>query len=159
MATLPNFFRKTDAVPQDAPAPRRVRMQQDPYALRPLPLDDIFFFQKTIDNGRLEREPDPQSGSRCWSAIGVACLALGLLTGVLAPKGANTLAGYQLEGLRAHERELVEQRRALELQEAELLSPKNLEQYAHDRNLTLPQAGQVSHLEPKSDPSLAMVKQ
>ena len=161
MATLPTFFRRTDAAPQtpEPSAPRRVRAKQDPYQLRPLPLDDVYFFSKAIDNGRLEREPDPRSGRSCWSLIGVACLALALLTGVLAPKEAYTLAGYQLEGLRAKERQLFEQRRALELKEAELLSPRNLEQFARDRNLALPQPGQVSHLESKGDPSLALVKQ
>ena len=161
MATQPTFFRKPESEPRnpEAPAPRRVRAKQDPFQLRPLPLDDVYFYAKPIDNGRLEKEPDPRSGKRCWSAIGVACLVVGLLTGVLAPKEANTLAGYQLEGLRAQERQLLEQRRMLELKEAELVSPKNLEQFARDGNLTLPQPGQVSHLEPKGDPSLAMVKQ
>jgi hypothetical protein len=160
MATFP-IFRKPDGGPQppEPPAPRRLRVKQDPFQLRPIPMDDVYFFCKHIDNGRLEREPDPRSGSRCWSAIGVACLALGFLTGVLAPKEANTLAGYQLESLRAHELQLREQQRALELQEAELVSPQNLEQFARERNLTLPQPGQVSRLEPKDDPSLAMVKQ
>lgn len=151
MATLPTFFRKPDSGPQTpAPAPQRVRAKLDPFQLRPLPLDDVYFYCKRIDNARLEREPDPRSGSRCWSAIGIACLALGLLTGVLAPKEANTLAGYQLEGLRARERQMLEQRRVLQLQEAEIASPKNLEQFARDRNLTLPQPGQVSHLEPRA---------
>ena len=161
MATMPTFFRRAEGAPQvPAPAaPRRVRAKQDPYQLRPLPLDDVYFFSKTIDNGRLEREPDPRSGTRCWSLIGVASLALMLLTGVLAPKGAYTLAGYQLEGLRAKERQLLEQRRVLQLREAEIVSPQNLEQFARDRNLGLPQPGQVSHLEPKGDPSLALVQQ
>jgi hypothetical protein len=160
MATLPIFFRKTDGGPQGpAPKPERVRAKQDPFQLRPLPLDDVFFYSKQIDNGRLVREQDPRSGGRCWSAIGGACLALALLTGVLAPKAAYTLAGYRLEGLRAQERQLLDRRRAMELREAEMLSPQNLEQFAKDRNLVLPEPGQVVHLEPQGEGAFAMVKQ
>jgi hypothetical protein len=159
MATLPTFFRKSDAGPQrpPAPGPERVRAPRDAFQLRALPLDDVFFYAKPIDNARLVREQDPRSGGRCWSAIGAACVALVLLTGVLAPKAAGTLAGYRLEGLRAQQRQLLEQRRALQLREAELLSPQNLEQFARDRDLALPGPGQVVHLEPKAEGAFAMV--
>ena len=43
---------------------------------------------------------------------------------------ANTLAGYKLESLRAEERRLLDERRTLELEEAELLSPERLEKLA-----------------------------
>jgi hypothetical protein len=76
---------------------------------------------------------------------------------VLAPKGANTLAGYRLEGLRAQERQLLEQRRELQLKEAELLTPQKLDQFARDRNLALPASGQVVYLEPKGEGAFAMV--
>jgi hypothetical protein len=160
MATLPTFFRKSDGGPQGpaAPGPEPVRAHRDRFQLRALPLEDVFFYSKYIDNSRLVREQDPQSGGRCWSAIGAACVALVLLTGVLAPKAAGTLAGYRLQGLRAQERRLLDQRRALELQEAELLSPQNLDQFAKQRDLALPGPGQVVHLEPKGEGSFAMVK-
>lgn len=163
MATLPTFFRKVDghtAGPQvpAAAGPERVRAKRDNFQLRALPLEDVFFYSKQIDNARLEREQDPRSGGRCWSAIAVACLALAAFTGVLAPKAAYTLAGYQLEGLRVRERQLLDQRRSLELREAELVGPQKLEQFAKDRNLVLPEPGQVVHLEPKGEGAFAMVK-
>jgi hypothetical protein len=127
--------------------------------LRALPLEDVFFCSKQIDNTRLVREQDPHSGGRCWSAIGAACLALALLTGVLAPKAAYTLAGYRLEGLRAQERQLLDRRRTLELREAELVGPQKLEQFARDSHLALPEPGQVVHLEPRGEGAFAMVKQ
>ncbi len=159
MATLPTFFRKSDAGPQRpaAPGPERVQTPRDAFQLRALPLDDVYFYSKSIDNARLVREQDPRSGGRCWSAIGAAAVALVLFTGVLAPKAAGTLDGYRLEGLRAQQRQLLEQRRALQLREAELLSPQNLDQFARDRNLALPAAGQVVHLEPKGEGAFAMV--
>ena len=159
MATLPTFFRRSDGGPQSpaAPGPERVRAPRDAFQLRALPLDDVYFYSKSIDNARLVREQDPRSGGRCWSAIGAAAVALVLLTGVLAPKAAGTLAGYRLEGLRAQQRQLLEQRRALQLREAELLSPRNLDQFAKDRDLAAPGPGQVVHLEPKGEGAFAMV--
>ena len=102
MATQPIFPRPTDprtaagAVIQMDPARRR-----NPFELRALPQEDVFFFCKKIDNSRLEREPDPKAPRACWSAIGTAALAVALIGGVLLPNLMSTLAGYQLEKLRA----------------------------------------------------------
>ena len=160
MATLPAFLRKMDA-PEPAatrlrPAP--VRAERDPFLLRPLPQEDVFFYCKKIDNSRLAREADPQARGACWSAIGTACVALLLLGFVLAPSVAGTLAGYKLESLRARERTLLTERRLLDLQEAELLRPDRLERLAKGQNLVTPASGQVVHLETQSEPAVAMVK-
>src|SRR5580658_8224768 len=123
MATQPVFPRPTDPRPASGavitmdPARRR-----NPYELRALPQEDVFFFCKKIDNSRLVREPDPKAPTACWSAIGVAALAVALLVGVLAPNLMSTLAGYQLERLRAEERSLIDERHNLEWKEAELLN-------------------------------------
>jgi hypothetical protein len=76
----------------------------------------------------------------------------------LAPNLANTLAGIRLEKLKAEESRLLDQRRALVLQEAQLSSPQALDRLAQERGLTVPVAGQVFHLEPKGDGTVAMVK-
>ena len=89
------------------------------------------------------------------AAIGAACLALVLLTSVLAPSAATTLAGYKLESLRAEERRLLNERRVLELQEAEMLSPQRLEKLATDQNLVTPASGQTVRLDPKGDGKVA----
>ena len=118
MATMPAFFRTTYA-PAYAEATRRaapVRAERNPFELRALPLEDVFFYCKKIDNSRLEREHDPKAQGACWSAIGGAVVVLALLTGVLAPSVASTMAGYKLEALRAEERSLLDERRTLELQ-------------------------------------------
>ncbi|PWU01199.1 MAG: hypothetical protein C5B51_23565 [Terriglobia bacterium] len=160
MATLPAFSRKAE-VPAEAEPARRlatVRPERDPFLLRALPHDEVFFYSKKIDNSRLVREPDPRARGACWSAIGAACVALGLLTSVLAPSVAGTLAGYKLESLRAEERRLLNERRVLQLQEAELLSPERLERLAKGQNLVTPAGGQVVHLDGKADGAVAMVK-
>ena len=160
MATLPAFVKKTE-VPVEAEPGRRpvpVRPERDPYLLRPLPHEDVFFYSKKIDNSRLVREPDPRSRGACWSTIGAACIVLAVLTSVLAPSVANTLAGYKLESLRAEERRLLNERRVLDLEEARLLSPDRLEKLARGQNLVTPATGQVVHLEGKGDGAVAMVK-
>jgi hypothetical protein len=161
MATVPQFFRRTElAVGAEAPVNRRedARVERDPFLLRSLPHEDVFLYCKKIDNSRLVREADPESRGACGSAIGAACLILALLTGVLAPGAASTLAGYRIEVLRAEAHRLADERRALELQQAELLSPARLEQLAQKQNLVTPSSAQVVHLDSQSDSAVAMVK-
>ncbi len=159
MATLPTFFRRTGTPANpEALRPVRVRAERDPYQLRALPTEDVFFYCKKIDNSRLVREADPQGRGACWSAIGAACVLLAVLTSAFAPNVAATLAGYKLEALRVEERHLLAERRNLELQEAELLSPSRLDQLARESNLVTPSSGQVVHLDGKSDGAVAMVK-
>jgi hypothetical protein len=131
--------------------------RRNPFELRALPQEDVFFFCKKIDNSRLEREPDPKAPRACWSAIGTAALAVALIGGVLLPNLMSRLAGYQLEKLRAEERVLVDERHSLEWKEAELLNVNRLERLAKDRNLTPPAPGQLVHLNGK-DSSVAMMQ-
>ncbi|HKA01900.1 MAG TPA: hypothetical protein VKE70_35560 [Candidatus Solibacter sp.] len=162
MATLPAFLKRNDTpvaapVQENVSRTARVRVERDPFQLRALPHDDVYFYCKRIDNSRLVREDDPKSRGACWSAIGAACLMLALLTGAFAPTAMTTLAGYKLEALHGEERRLLEEGRNLDLQEAELLSPANLDQWARDKNLVAPAAGQVVHLD-KPEGEVAMVK-
>jgi cell division protein FtsL len=152
MATQPAYFRTTGSVPHEN------RPERDAYQLRPLPHEDVFFYSKRIDNSRLVREPDPRARGACWSAVGAAAVVLALLTSVFAPSVASTLAGYKLEALRAEQRRLLNDRRVLQLQEAELLRPDRLEALAKGHNLVTPKDGQTVHLDGKSDGKVAMVK-
>ena len=159
MATLPAFLRK-----HDNPAPRRAisvqaqaRPETDAYALRPLPLEDVFFHCKRIDNSRLEREPDPRARGACWSTIGAATVLVAVLGSVLVPSVAGTLAGYRLEALRSEERRLLDEKRVLEAEEAALLSPERLQILAEQQKLYAPKPGQVIHVDGK-DGAVAMAK-
>jgi hypothetical protein len=148
------IFRKTEAV-----RPVAARSERDPFRLRALPQEDVFFYCKKVDNSRLVREADPKSRGACWSAIAAAGVLVATLSAALAPSVANTLAGYRVESLRGEQRRLVDERRTLELQEAELLSPERLEKLAVKHNLVTPRANQVVRLETKPDGAVAMVKQ
>jgi hypothetical protein len=160
MATVPAYLRGTDATRLQADVrPAYLRVERDPYQLRALPQDNVYFYCKKIDNSRLVREPDPQAGRASWSAIGVASVVVAILVGVLVPGAASTISGYRLESLRAEERRLVDERRSLDLQEAELLSPGRLDTLAHNQNLVTPKSDQVFHLESNQPgAAVAMVK-
>jgi hypothetical protein len=161
MATLAAFFRRTDDTrqqPMAVAAPAAAWAGRDLFELRLLPHEALVFHRKPINNSRLVREADPKARGACWSAIGGGALAFGLLLGVLAPNLANTLAGYRMEELRAQERSLLEAKRSLELQEAELISPDQLERYAREQRLVAPAPDQVTRLEGKSEGAVAMVK-
>jgi hypothetical protein len=162
MATLPTFFTRSGTpadARQEAGRLVRVRAERDPYQLRPLPNDDIFFYCKKIDNSRLVREADPKARGACWGAIGAACLMVALLTSAFFPTVATTLSGYKLEALRVEERHLLAERLNLDLQEAELLSPARLDKLAKENNLVTPSSDQVVHLDAKSDATVAMARQ
>src|SRR5262245_35277445 len=161
MATLPKVFRENPGagkVPEVLIRHAPARGDRDPFQLRALPLQDVIFYSKKIDNSRLVREADPKSRGACWSAIGAAAMVVGLLTGAMAPAVKVKLAGYRLEALRSEERRLLDERKALELQEAELLNPARLEQLARRQGLVTPSSEQVIHLDGKADGAVAMVK-
>jgi hypothetical protein len=157
MATLPKTFQNYEP-PASAGRSTAARAERNVYGLRALPQESVFFYCKKIDNSRLVREPDPKAKGDCWGVIRASCLGVVLLTGVLAPKVAITMNGYKLEALREEERRLLDERRELDLQEAQLLSPDRLERLAKGQNLVTPSSGQVFHLETKADGAVAMVK-
>jgi hypothetical protein len=157
MATLPAFQSKPEILAAlRAPANPPSRFEADPYALRSLPLEDVFLHCKRIDNSRLERTPDLRARGACWSTIGAACVLVALLGTVLVPSVAGTLAGYRLQTLKAEERRLLDEMRVLEAKEAELVSTERLERLAADFELGPPGPGQEIHLRGKG--AVAMAK-
>jgi hypothetical protein len=134
----------------------RAEVIRSAYRLRPFPNEDVYFHCKRIDNSRVVRVADPRAGGVCWSTIGAACLLIAALTSVLAPNVAGILAGYKLQALDHEERALLDERRVLELEEARLLSPARLEELAKAHQMVTPAPGQVVHLDPKTEGSLAM---
>jgi cell division protein FtsL len=129
---------------------------EDPFALRAIANEDIFFFVKDIDNSRVVRESDPQARTACWKLILSAGAAAVLLIGVLLPSAYGLLAGYQIQSLRAEQQRLTTERSALELEEAKLLSPARLEELARIQSFVDPGPQKVVYLDGKG--SVAMLK-
>lgn len=157
MATLATYFRATTMKQERRES---VRAQADPYRLRALPNDGIYFCSKRIDNSRVVRQADPAAGGECWSAVAAVGLLLMLGGSVIAPHVASILAGYKLESLKTERQTLIDQSRALDVQEAGLLSPERLNNLARAHSLTSPASDQVIHLDTASsvDASFARVQ-
>src|SRR5258705_13948133 len=144
MATLATILRKFETA---GAQPRRVGMARpNPYQLRALPNEDIFFYTKRVDNSRLVREPDPRAKSECWSSIGAICAIAAVLITSLVPGVAGITAGYQVEALKQERARLLNERRGLEVEEAKLRGPERLEQLAKDPNMISPKPDQIVNL-------------
>lgn len=130
----------------------------DPYKLRALPNDDVYFFVKRIDNSRVVRQADPLAKGQCMSAIGATCVLAVLAGSVMAPKLGSVLAGYKIQQLKQEQATLHEERRGLEVEEATLMSPSRLDELAQQQKLSRPVAGQVVHLQPSGDGAFASLK-
>jgi hypothetical protein len=158
MATLATLF--TRIASPKAPAaetgrPSEKRSPADLYRLRAIPNEDVFFFMKPIDNARVVREADPVAPGRCWKLIGATCAAAVLFIGLLLPGAYSLLAGYQIQNLRDQQRELLNQKAVLELEEAKLVSPERLQQLAEMQEFVDPAPGHVVYL-PSQEGSLAL---
>jgi hypothetical protein len=160
MATLATFFRETGTRRSSrtarageatesirAQARAQARSQVDPFRLRALPNDDIYFYSKKIDNQRLVRQADPEARGECWSAVGAAGVLLMLGASIIAPHVGSILAGYKLESLKQERQTLIDKKRDLEVKEAGLVSPSRLNNLARARSLTSPASDQVIHLD------------
>ena len=144
MATLATILRKFDTA---SPAPRRVEPSRpNPYLLRPLPNEDIYFYTKRVDNSRLVREADPKAKTECWSTIGAVCAVAVVLITSLAPSVAGITAGYQIQALKQERQRLLDERRTLEVAEARLVGPERLEQLAKGQKMVSPKPEQVVNL-------------
>jgi hypothetical protein len=166
MGTLAAFFnRSNDFIPtavEPAVQGQQVRRQQaaavrDAYQLRALPNDDVYFYCKRIDNSRLVRQADPAAKGQCWSAIGAACAVAAILGGMMAPKAATVLAGYKVQQLKQERAGLIEERKALDVEEARILSPANMGVLATRQKLSSPGSKQIVHLQPHGDSAVASV--
>lgn len=156
MATLATFLRRFEVGAISAAPIRQVERADSEHRLRELPNEDVFFFVKRVDNSRLVREADPRARHQCWSAIGAACALVAVVTTILMPGVANTMAGYKISELKAEEQRLLDERRVLDLEEARLVSPVRLQELARQRELGAPAPDQVVHLNPAGDGSLAL---
>jgi len=143
MATLATILRKFDT---GAAEPRRAETTRpNPYGLRALPNEDIFFHTKRVDNSRLVREADPRAKAECWSTIGAVCALAAVMITSLVPGVACITAGYQIEALKQEGQRLKNESRGLEVEEAKLVGPERLRQLAKGK-MDVPKKDQIVHL-------------
>jgi cell division protein FtsL len=117
------------------------------------------YFAKPIDNSRLVKVEDPKR-SREMRHFGVALACLFLLVMTYTWQHFKAVEyGYKVESLKAQRDGLLEENRALRLEEASLRSPERIDKIAREYGMQPPQAGQIirmdSALPDASSPELA----
>jgi len=160
MATQANSFENYEADAGNGGTARgRVRREKsDPYRLRAIPNEEIYFYRKVIDNSRVMRQADPRARSRCWRWIASTTAVTLLLAALLWPGVYGMAAGYELESLKVEQQRLLAERSELEAEEASLLSPEKLEELARQQDFIDPAPAQVVYLPPAADGSLAALQ-
>ena len=108
------------------------------FKVRGVPNENIYFFAKTIDNSRVVRERDPKTRGSQWRLMAATLGGAALLITVLLPSAYTFIAGHEMQDLRQKREQLLAERRRLEVEEAKLLTPARLEQYAESQKLTDP---------------------
>jgi cell division protein FtsL len=108
------------------------------FKVRRIPNENIYFFAKTIDNSRVVRERDPKTRGSQWRLMAATLGGAALLITVLLPSAYTFIAGHEMQDLRQKREQLLAERRRLEVEEAKLLTPARLEQYAENQKLTDP---------------------
>jgi cell division protein FtsL len=111
------------------------------------------YFNKAIDNSRLVKVADPKRAKE-MTMFSIAAAVLFFFTMIYAWQHLSSIEyGYKIEVQKNERDALLEQNRALRLEEASLRDPERIEQLAARMGLVAPQAGQVMHLEATADPT------
>ena len=119
-----------------------------------------FYFQKTIDNSRLVRVADPQRRRevRMFSAVMSVFFLLAMF---YAWQHFSAIKhGYEIEAQKTQRDLLIEQSRALKLEEASLRDPGRIDLLARQMGLESPNPGQVVRMDgdtPSDGPVIAQV--
>jgi cell division protein FtsL len=105
------------------------------------------YFTKGIDNSRLVKVDDPGRG-REMKLFGGALGCLFLLVMLFAWQHFKAIEyGYRIESLRAQRNSLLEENRALNLEDASLRAPERIDVLARQMGMEPPQAGQVIRMD------------
>jgi hypothetical protein len=100
------------------------------FRLRTLPKEDIHVFVKSIDNSTVIRLVDNKDSLKSAGMAGGVLLASVMLIALLMPGGFSLLASRQIGQLNSERDQLVNELRQVRTREAELLNPKQLEEWA-----------------------------
>jgi hypothetical protein len=153
MATLANIFNNFVGARALERETTDSRARCDEFRLRAMPNEEIFFYVKRIDNSRVVRAADPRDRAANLKVLGGAGFAGLALIALLLPSAWTYMAGYELGQLRKENQRLITEQARLELDEARLVSARNLQELADD--FVVPAADQTQYLS-APDSSLAL---
>ena len=115
--------------------------------LRPIANEDVYLFVKRIDNSSVVRAIDPVARQTRSRTVVTGFAAAILVIAGLVPSAYNIMAGFTLQSLAQENSRLQQNVVALNVQEAELLSPSRLEKLAKSLQLSEPVPSQVQYLD------------
>jgi cell division protein FtsL len=105
------------------------------------------YFAKPIDNSRLVKVEDPKR-SREMRQFGVALGCLFVLVMTYTWQHFKAVEyGYKVESMKAQRDGLLEENRALRLEQASLRAPDRIDKLARDFGMQPPQAGQIVRMD------------
>jgi hypothetical protein len=108
------------------------------FRLRELPREDIHLHIKAIDNTKVVRVVDKKDWfASLGMSIGVLSVSV-LLIALMLPGGYALLASHRIEQLKAQRLELRNQLNVLRSEEAKVLSPGQMEQWAGEKFIDPP---------------------
>ncbi len=111
------------------------------------------YFQKAIDNTRLVKLDDPHR-KREMRMFTIAMGVLFVLCTVYVWQHFRAIEyGYNIEAAKSERDRLVEENRALRMQEATLKDPQRIDKLARDMGLEMPRAGQVQQMDGATEAS------
>jgi hypothetical protein len=124
-----------------------VRPRTESCRLRPVANEDVYLFIKRIDNSAVVRAVDPAARKASLRAVATGFALAMLVIAGLFPAAYNTMEGYHIQQLRQEQEQLKQERAGLDLVEAKLLSPENLNRMAESLKLVDPAPQQVQYLD------------
>ena len=111
------------------------------------------YFDKRIDNSRLVRVHDTQRAREIRVFAASVCV-LFVMTMIYCWQHFSAIEyGYKIEAQRVQRDSLIEQNRALRLEQASLRDPERIDVLARRMGLQAPEAGQVMHMDPSGEPA------
>jgi hypothetical protein len=116
----------------------RAGLSRRPASSRPLPMEEVALFVKSIDNSQLRRKPDPK-GKTAWRQwVGVGCLVFFTLVAGYGPRAWLRHAGYRQAQQEGRYQALFEINRQLKVRESMLTDLRRVAELASARGLTAP---------------------
>ena len=103
------------------------------FRLRTLPKEDIHVFSKSIDNSTVIRLVDQADWLQSAAMAFGVMLASVMLIALLMPGGFSLLASRRVGQLNTEREQLVNELRQMRVREAQLLDPKQLDQWAGEK--------------------------
>ena len=116
-------------------------------ARRFVPGSPEVYFQKAIDNSRLVKLDDP-AHKREMRMFMIAAVVVFVLSTVYVWQHFRAIEyGYNIEAAKTQRDQLIEQNRALRLEDASLKDPERIDKMARTMGFEVPRAGQVQQMD------------